>query len=108
MKRGDLYRVYKGSREDPKSHRVFVVVSRQPAIDSRYSTVICAPVYSAFYGLATQVEVDEQHGLKHQSGIHCDGLVSIPKHRLTDFVGHLPPETLHLVNAALVVALGLG
>ena len=32
MKRGDLFRVYKGSKNDPKKHRVFLVVSRQLAI----------------------------------------------------------------------------
>jgi hypothetical protein len=35
----------------PKRHRVFVVVSRQVVIDSRFSTVICAPVFSAHDGL---------------------------------------------------------
>ncbi len=107
MKRGDLFRVHKGAREDPKSHRVFVVVSRQPAIDSQYSTVICAPVYSAFLGLATQVEVDEQHGLKHPSSVHCDGIISIPKAKLTEFIGHLEPETLRRLGDALAIALGL-
>jgi len=43
MKRGDLYRVYKGSKNDPKAYRVFLVVSRQPLIDYGFSTVICAP-----------------------------------------------------------------
>ncbi|MFC1610381.1 type II toxin-antitoxin system PemK/MazF family toxin [Myxococcota bacterium] len=107
MKRGDLYRVHKGSREDPKSHRVFVVVGRQSAIDSQYSTVICAPVYSAFHGLATQVEVDQRHGLKRASCVHCDGLISIPKAKLKDFVGHLDSESLRQVGDALAVALGL-
>lgn len=107
MNRGDLFRVHKGAREDPRSHRVFVVVSRQPAIDSQYSTVICAPVYSAFHGLATQVEVDERHGLKRPSSIHCDGLISIPKAKLTDFIGHLDHETMTRLGAALAIALGL-
>jgi len=105
--RGDLFRVCKGAREDPKSHRVFVVVNRQPAIDSQYSTVICAPVYSAFHGLATQVEVGERNGLKRTSSIHCDGLISIPKSKLTDFIGHLDPETLNRLKEALAIALGL-
>jgi mRNA interferase MazF len=44
VKRGHLYRVYKGSVQDPKKYRVFVVVSRQVLIDSQFTTVICAPV----------------------------------------------------------------
>jgi mRNA interferase MazF len=79
VRRGELYRVYKPSALDPKRYRVFVVVSRQILIDSRFSTVICAPVYSSFDGLSTQVPVGTDQGLKHESSIHCDELVSIPK-----------------------------
>src|ERR1700730_6118782 len=45
MRRGELYRVRRPPG-DPKPARVFVVVSRQPLIDSTYSTVICAPVFT--------------------------------------------------------------
>jgi mRNA interferase MazF len=55
MRRGELYRVYKPSSLDPKRYRVFVVVSRQVLIDSRFKTVICAPVYSSFDALSTRV-----------------------------------------------------
>jgi len=78
VKRGELYRVQHPSPADPKKFRVFVVVSRQPVIDSRFSTVICAPVYTRHDGLATQVPVGVDHGLKHESSIHCDELVSLP------------------------------
>ena len=75
MNRGELYRVFKPSARDPKKFRVFVVVSRPLAIESRFSTVICAPVYSAHHGLSTQVPVGVTEGLKHDSSIHCDELV---------------------------------
>lgn len=45
MRRGEFYRVYKGSRQDPKSYRVFVIASRQTVIDSRFSTAICALIF---------------------------------------------------------------
>jgi hypothetical protein len=48
MRRGDLYRVAHSSAADPKKFRVFVVVSRQALIATRFSTVICAPVYSSY------------------------------------------------------------
>ncbi|MCH8294809.1 type II toxin-antitoxin system PemK/MazF family toxin, partial [Candidatus Poribacteria bacterium] len=89
MKRGDLYRVFKPSSRDPRRSRVFVVVSRQILIDSRFSTVICAPIYSAYHGLPTQVPVGIDEGLKHDSSIHCDELISIPKSSLTNYVGRL-------------------
>lgn len=105
MKRGDLYRVYKPGGSDPKTFRVFVVVSRQVLIDSRFSTVICAPVYSRFDGLSTQVPVGVNEGLKHESSIHCDELVSIQKSRLTDFVGTLSDKKMGELNPALSIAL---
>ena len=64
MNRGDMYRVAKPSARDPKRFRVFVVVSRQVLIDSKFSTVICAPVYSAHHGLSTQVAVGPDEGLR--------------------------------------------
>ena len=105
MRRGDLYRVRHPRRADPKRSRVFVVVSRQTLIDSRFSTVICAPVYSRRDGLASQVEVGTVEGLKHESSIHCDALVSIPKSALTDFVGRLSDDRAAALRSALHVAL---
>jgi mRNA interferase MazF len=74
-------------------------------IDSRFSTVICAPVHSAYEGLSTQVAVGPAEGLKHDSGIHCDELVSLPKTMLTHFIGMLPPEKMRLLEQALLIAL---
>jgi len=107
MKRGDLYRVYKGTSHDPKKFRVFVIISRQVLIDSRFSTVICAPVYSSYDGLSTQVRIGIEEGLKHESSIHCDELVSIPKSSLRHFIGSLAPEKVEQLNQALRVALAL-
>lgn len=107
MRRGDLYRVYKPSSFDPKRYRVFVVVSRQVLIDSRFTTVVCAPVYSSFDALSTQVAVGIDQGLKHESSIHCDELVSLPKASLTHFIGTLAPTKIEELNRALAVAVGL-
>ncbi|MBN1868583.1 type II toxin-antitoxin system PemK/MazF family toxin [Candidatus Sumerlaeota bacterium] len=107
MRRGELYRVRKPSESDPRRYRVFVVVSRQVLIDSRFSTAICAPIYSAYEGLSTQVPVGPVEGLKHDSGIHCDELVSLPKSSLTHYVGMLPPAKLRLLDDALRRALQL-
>lgn len=105
MRRGDLYRVRRPGGGDPKRSRVFVIVSRQTLIDSRFSTVVCAPVYSRFDGLATQVEVGVDEGLKHDSSIHCDALVSIPKSVLKDYVGSLSADRLEALQTALQIAL---
>lgn len=106
MKRGELYRV-RHPRGDPKRSRVFVIVSRQTLVDSAFSTVTCAPVYSVRHGLSTQVPVGLSEGLKHGSAIHCDELVSLPKSALTDFVGALPASREGELHRALAAALDL-
>ena len=72
MKRGELFLVRKPGSRDPKKQRVFLVVSRQLLIDSRFSSVICAPVYTTHDGISTQVLIGLPEGLKHDSSIHCD------------------------------------
>ena len=110
MRRGDLYLVRKpGQPEpwhgDPKKQRVFLVVSRQILLDSRFSTAVCAPVYTRRDGLSTQVEVGIEEGLKHESSVHCDELVSLPKSMLTRFVGSLSGGKLAELDTALAIAL---
>jgi len=107
VKRGELYRVASPSAKDPKKSRVFVIVSRQILIDSRFSTVVCAPIYSAYDGLSTQVLVGVVEGLKHDSSIHCDELVSLPKSILPNFIGSLSPERIEELNRALSIALDI-
>ncbi len=107
MKRGELFRVYKGSRRDPGNYRVFVVVSRQALIDSSFSTVTCAPIYSNSSGISTQVMLGVNEGLKHDGCIFCDELVSIPKNMLTDYIGSLSMEKLQDLNRSLKIALEL-
>jgi mRNA interferase MazF len=51
------------------------------------------------------VGIDE--GLKHESSIHCDELVSLPKSVLTNFVGTLSPQKIQALNKALALALDL-
>ena len=107
MKRGELYRVSNPTAKDPKKSRVFVVVSRQILLYSRLSTVICAPIYTTHHGLSTQVAIGIEAGLKHESSIHCDELVSLPKSVLTNYVGTLPFKKTQELNKALCIALDI-
>jgi len=107
MKRGDMYLLRHPGGGDPKKQRVMTVVSRQALVDSRFPTVVCAPVFTRGHGLETEVSVGPEEGLKHPSWIGCDGLVSIPKTRLTDYVGTLPASKLALLSRALRAALDL-
>ena len=82
-------------------------MSRQALIDSRFSTVVCAPVYTRRDGLASQVDVGVDEGLKHESSIHCDALVSLPKTTLTNYVATLGRARLRALDLALRIALAL-
>lgn len=106
MTRGELYRVHKPGG-DPKQYRTFVVASRQALIDSRFSTVVCAPVFSNGEGLSTQLAVGHDEGMKHASWIMCDNLVSVRKADLTQYVGSLSSRKLAEFNGALRMALDL-
>ncbi len=107
MKRGELYLVRKPGAREPRKQRVFLLVSRQALIDSRFSSVICAPVYSQHDDLSTQVRTGPEEGLKKDSSIHCDELVSLSKSVLTHYVGSLSGIRLREVDKALSIALGL-
>jgi mRNA interferase MazF len=68
---------------------------------------MCAPVYSVHHGLSTQVLVGIEEGLKHDSSIHCDELVSLPKSLLTNYLGTLSPQKIRALNQALCIALDI-
>jgi mRNA interferase MazF len=105
MERGELYRVENPTKIEPKKFRVYVIVSRRKFIKSNYQTVICAPVYSNRGGLETQVNVGIDEGLKHDSAIRCDELISIQKFKLTNFIGSLSHQKIKELNLALKNAL---
>jgi len=106
MRRGELYRVSKIAG-DPKKHRIVVIVSRQSLIDSQFSTVVCAPVLTEGQGLSTQVSLGPEVGLKHHSWILCDGITSVRKTELTNYVGTLPTSRWAELDRALAMALDL-
>jgi mRNA interferase MazF len=58
-------------------------------------------------GLSTQVLVSVDEGLKHDSSIYCDELVSLPKSILTNFIGSLSPQKIDELNGALSIALDI-
>jgi mRNA interferase MazF len=104
LRRGELYRV-KHPSGDAKRSRVVVVVSRPAHLASRFSSAICAPVYSQRGGLSTEVEVGPAEGLKHASAILCDVLTSFQRSQLSDYVGTLGPTKLAALRTALRIAL---
>jgi mRNA interferase MazF len=111
MRRGEIYRVHHPGGDptgnDPKLYRSFVVVSRQVLVDSRFPTVVCAPILTRGHGFSTQVSVGIDEGLKHESWVLCDNLVSLRKVQLTRFVGSLARSKVEELDRALKMALAL-
>ena len=106
MKRAEIYRVHRPG-DDPKQHRCFVLVSRQEVIESRFSTVVCAPVFTRGQALGSRVAIGLDEGMKHDSWIMCDNLASVRKTELTQFVGSLSHAKIAELDEALVIALAL-
>jgi len=48
-----------------------------------------------------------EEGLKHESSIHCDELVSLSKSILTKLCGKSLPKKIDLLNHALQIALDI-
>jgi mRNA interferase MazF len=111
MRRGEIYRVHPPGGDptgnDPKLYQSFVVVSRQILIDSRFPTVVCAPILTRGHGFSTQVSVGIDEGLKQESWILCDNLVCLRKVQLTRFVGSLARSKVEELDRALKMALAL-
>jgi mRNA interferase MazF len=55
--------------------------------------------------LPTEVYVGVDEGLKHNSAIRCDELISVEKFKLTNFIGTLSKEKIQELNQALKIGL---
>ena len=69
--------------------------------------MICAPVFTEGQGLSTQVKIGPGEGMKRDSWIVCDALMSIRKADMTQYVGSLPAAKLAELDRAIAMALDL-
>ena len=108
MTRGEIYRTGDRLPERGDKPGFYIVVSRSFIASSEdVSTVMCAPIYSEFLGLQTEVPVGRTEGLPRDSSVRCDFVTLLFKSRLTRFVGTLPPAKIREIDVALAVALDL-
>ena len=109
MIRGEIYRSPEKIPERGHKPGFYVVISRSFIAENEdVSTVVCAPIYTTFLGLATEVAVGIDDSLPHGSSIRCDFLTLMFKRRLTTLVGRLGRAGLADLDRALKIALGLG
>lgn len=86
----------------------YVVVSRQFVVShDRIATVVCAPIYSEYAGISTEVRIGPETGVPRESAIRCDFLCLRFKSLLVRRVGALTPDKIQELDRALALALDL-
>lgn len=109
MKWGEIHRTREAVPKRGHKPGFYVVVSRDfVAGNDDIATVVCAPVYSEFLGLRTEVAIGKDDGVPHECSIRCDFLTLMFKSRLTGFVAMLPEARQRELKRALRHALQLG
>lgn len=101
MNRGDVY-----DADLPIGAHPVVVVTRDRAIPV-LRNVCVAVVTSTIRGSPTEVPVGPQEGLRRDSVVNCDDLVTLSKRVLSRHRGSLGPEATRRLDDALRTALGL-
>jgi mRNA interferase MazF len=104
LERGDI-RV--ASLPRPAGRRPVLVVTRSAALLVR-SSVTVAPITRTIRGIASEVRLGPEQGLRTSSVANCDSLMTIPKDLLgRRTVGTLGPDDLVRLDRALRYALGI-
>ncbi|MEJ7570372.1 MAG: type II toxin-antitoxin system PemK/MazF family toxin [Gaiellaceae bacterium] len=102
MSRGEVYDV-----EWPGlGRRPAVIVTRNVAIPFLRNVVV-ALVTRTIRGLSTEVPLDEAQGLREESVINCDNLLTVPKEALVGHRRSLGPVETARLNDAVRFALDL-
>jgi mRNA interferase MazF len=103
MRRGDLYWA---RLPEPHGRRPVVIVSRTAAVRVR-PVVTIAPVTRTIRGIASELPLGPDDGLREASAAICDNLETVSKRRLTKRIGSLDSHKLVQLDDALRYALGI-
>ncbi len=106
MRRGDIWTLSaRGYAGKPRP----AVIVQDDRFDSTESVTVCAfttdPTDAPLFRLAT--EPDNHNGLRATSRLMVDKITTVPKQRLGERIGRLPPGDLVRLNRAIAVFLGL-
>lgn len=91
----------------PDKQRPVVILTRDSIID-RLSRVTVAPVTSTVRGVASEVVLGPEDGMKQPCAINLHNIVTVPKAGLGRRVAQLEPRRLDQVCASIAFALGCG
>jgi mRNA interferase MazF len=91
----------------PDKRRPVLVLSRDAAL--RYlRTATVAPISTTIHGVASEVVVGVEHGLKSPCAVNLDHIITVPQSDLRRYVGHLDQKTMSAVCHSAGLALGCG
>jgi len=88
----------------PGKQRPVLILTR-PEMISVLNTITVAALTRTIRGVASEVVVGEECGLRERSAINLHHLFTIPQSGLHRFVGSVSDETLRAVRRALLHAL---
>ncbi len=89
----------------PDKPRPVVVLTRDSIVD-RLARVTVAPVTSTIRGVASEVTLGVEDGLKQPCAINLHNIVTVPKQGLGRRVAQLDEHRLGQICAAIAFALG--
>jgi len=101
VRRGEVWWHQRG---DVK-RRPVVILTRDTAID-RLNKLMAAPITTTVRGLASEVQVGPDDGLRHDSAVNLDNATLIDKRELRERIASLGPAKMHELCHALVAATG--
>ena len=101
MTRGEIW-MYRF--KPPDKQRPVLILSR-PEMISVLGTVTVAALTRTIRGVASEVVVGEECGLKERSAINLHHLFTVPQSGLHRFVGSVSEPTMRAVRNALLYAL---
>jgi len=103
MKRGDIWEADLGARDGKRP----VVILTRSAVIPHLNKVTVAEVTTQGKGYPTEVDIDQQANLPRQSFVQLDNIQTVPKQRLTKYIGALDDATLKVIGQKVVLALNL-
>ncbi|HUG54584.1 MAG TPA: type II toxin-antitoxin system PemK/MazF family toxin [Vicinamibacteria bacterium] len=89
----------------PDKQRPVLVLTRDSILD-RLSRVTVAPVTSTIRGVASEVVLGMEEGMRQPCAVNLHNIVTVPKEGLGRRVAQLTPDRLDQVCAAIAFALG--
>jgi mRNA interferase MazF len=109
VKRGELYYADLSPVVGSEQGGIRPVLVVQNDVGNKYSpTIIAAAVTSKINKakLPTHIELPSAYGLAKDSVILLEQIRTLDKRRLKERIGELPPDTMNLVNRAILISLG--